>query len=835
MAAATAAELHRQAVSESAQGRHAAAHRLLSAALRSDPAPARRAHILVSLAYHVAERRSLAAGLALLAEAEAIPEVPGRIRGLAHSQRGLLYMRAAQFAEALPEFDAALRLLDESEPADVGRVLLNRAMVHEQCRNLSQGRADLTRLLDLARRHDLAVLGAKALNNLGRMALIAGDLPQALRLLDAAAGTLLPLSPAIAATWHLDRAQVLLAAGLVWEADADLARSAELFGVSRIRQGQGEAELARAQVALLDERWSDAERLTRQARRRFHRRGAEVWAMLAEFVFLAAQVGGGRGLRAAVSAAAPLADRLAEAGLDDEARRAALLGATTCLRLDDPAAARAAAGDALRLRRDEPLLTRLQARAVRARLAEAEGRPRQAAAERRAGLRDLHRYQSSLGSLDLQTAVSGYGQNLAEEGLARALSSQGPAAVFGWAEEARALSSRLPTVVPPADPTTARLLQELRQARAELAAQAVAGTVDPALRSRCGELERLIRQRSWHAARPGPTSRPGTLKQVQEQLAPAAGTLILYLIRAGRLHSLVADPRGRAVRELGPVAPAIELRRRLRADFDILANRNVPELLRAGVQAASQHALSQLDDLLFGPIRRLLCAGPLLVVPPAELRTVPWTLLPTTNGRPLTVVPSATSWLATRARATLPADPGVVLAAGPRIERGAEELRLVADEWQRGSVLTGQRATAAEVRAAAGHADVLHVAAHGVHEADNPLFSYLEMADGPLFGHELDLLPRLPTHVVLSACDLGLSETRPGGETLGMTAALLHGGAGSVVAGVAQVADTAACLVGAAHHAGLRRGLDPAAALCAAIASNDSGVPAPLVCFGAGW
>jgi tetratricopeptide (TPR) repeat protein len=835
MSAATAAELHRQAVSESANGRHAAAHRLLAAALRSDPTPARRAHILISLAYHVAERRSLAAGLALLDEADAIPDVPRRIHGLAHSQRALLYMRAAQFAAALPEFDAALRLLDESEPEDVGRVLLNRAMVHEQRRNLSQGRADLTRLLDLATRHGLAVLGAKALNNLGRMALIAGDLPQALRLLDAAAGTLRPLSPAIAATWHLDRAQVLLAAGLVSEADADLARSAELFGVSHIRQGQGEAELARAQVALLDERWSDAERLTQQARRRFRRRGAEVWAMLAEFVFLEARVGGGRGLRAAVSAAAQLADRLSGAGLADEARRAALLGATTCLRLGDPAGAREAAGDALRLRRDEPLLTRLQARAVRAGLADAAGRPRRAAAERRAGLRDLQRYQSSLGSLDLQTAVSGYGQGLAEEGLAQALAGHGPAAVFGWAEEARALSSRLPTVVPPADPAAAQLLQELRQARAELAAQTVAGTVDPALRGRCGELERLIRQRSWHLAGTGPAGQPATLKLVQEQLAPATGTLVVYLIRAGRLHCLVADPRRRAVHDLGPAAPAIELRRRLRADFDILANRNVPEHLRAGVQAASQHALSQLDGLLLGPIRRLLGAGPLLLVPGAELQTVPWTLLPTTSGRPVTVVPSATSWLAARKRAALPADPGVVLAAGPRIERGAEELGLVAAEWPHSSMLTGQQATAAGVRAAASQTDVLHVAAHGVHEPDNPLFSHLEMADGPLFGHELDLLPQLPTHVVLSACELGLSETRPGSETLGMTAALLHGGAGSVVAGVAQVADTAACAVGAAHHAGLRRGLDPATALCAAIASNDSGVPAPLVCFGAGW
>ncbi len=91
--------------------------------------------------------------------------------------------------------------------------------------------------------------------------------------------------------------------------------------------------------------------------------------------------------------------------------------------------------------------------------------------------------------------------------------------------------------------------------------------------------------------------------------------------------------------------------------------------------------------------------------------------------------------------------------------------------------------------AAAGRVDVLHIAAHGVHEPDNPL---------------------------------------------GMTAALLHGGTGTVVVGVAQLSDVKASAVGPAHHAGLRRRLSPAAALSDAIMSA-AGHPAPLVCFGAGW
>ena len=835
MTAASAAELHDRAVAATAHGRFATAQRLLGAALRRQPDAARRAHILVSLAFHQAERRNMAAGLAMLDEAAGIADLPRRIRALIHSQRGLLYMRAARTGEALAELDAALRLLDESVPADLCRALLNREMVHERLRNLSQGRADLTRALDIATRHGLDVLAAKALNNLGCMALIAGDLPAALRQLDAAAPTLRPLSPTIAATCHLDRAQVLLAAGLTRDADVDLATAGELFGRSRIPQSRAETELVRAQVALLEERWSDARRLAGQARARFRRRGVDVWVQLAELVLVAAAAAGGRGLDRTAATAAGLSDRLAAAGLDDEARRAALISANARLCLGDPAGARVAAGGALRLRRDEPMATRLQVRAVRAGLAAAAGEPRRAAAERRAGLADLHRYQASFGSLDLRTAASGYGRQLAETGLADALANGGPATVFGWAEQARALSSRLPAVVPPADPEAARLLQELRQARTELREQALAGRPNVALRSRCGELERLVRQRSWQLAGHGSTARPPSLGQLQRELEPAGGTLVVHLLSAGRLYCLVATAGRRAVRELGPAGPALELRRRLRTDFDVLAADNIPAPIRTAVRAASRDSLARLDELMFGPIRPLLADGPLLLVPPAELATIPWPLLPAARNRPTTVVPSVTSWLASRGRATLPAEPRVAFAAGPRVSRARDDLRLAASRWPDRLVVRHDVASAATVRILAGHVDVLHIVAHGVHEPENPLFSYLEMADGPLFGHELDLLPRLPAHVVLSACELGLAEARPGSEPLGMTAALLHGGAGSVVAGVALVSDDAACAVGAAHHAGLRRGMTPAAALCAAMAAGDPVDPVPLVCFGAGW
>ncbi|MEJ3750781.1 CHAT domain-containing protein [Actinomycetes bacterium KLBMP 9797] len=828
----SAAELHQRAVQETARGRHAVARRLLLRALRQRPDPIQRVRILITLSFHEAERASVADGLALLGEADAVPELPPQLRGVVAGQRGLLCLRAGRSADALVAFDAALRLLDEAAPEELCRALLNRGMLRMRGGALRAARADFARCVDTARAHGLEILAAKAAHNLGYLSLLSGELPRALRDMDAVRSALSSQSEIYAAIYHVDRAQVLLAAGLWREADEDLGHAVELFRSAGARQDQAEAELARAQVALLEERYSDARRLARQARRRFAARGADAWALLAEHVAVAAAVAEGRGLAAAAADATRLAAALAAAGLADEARRATLTGVTALLAAGRVTDASIAARAATRLRAADPIGTRLAARAVRAGLA---GMSRRADAELRAALADLHRYQATFGSLDLQTAVSGHGRRLAEEGLARALGTGRPATVFGWAERARALSTRLPPMAPPADPEAASLLEELRHARVELRALRLAGQPHRALGARCARLERQIRQRSWHTSGPGQTIAPAPLCDLQDRLAEADATYVAHLLSGGRMFALVAGPRRRVVLDLGAAAPAIELHRRLRADLDALATINLPEAVRATVRAASRTSLSGLDALLWHPLRQHLAAGPLLLAPAAGLVGVPWTLLPTLRGRPVAVVGSATAWLAARHRAVLPERPVVGLAVGPRVARGAAEARLVGAVWS--AAPAPPRTTPKVVRETVRAVDVLHVAAHGVHEPDNPLFSHLELADGPLFGHELHQSPRLPAHVVLSACELGLARARPGEETLGMTAALLHGGAGSVVAGVARIADAVAYQVGPAHHAALRDGGSPAAALAAAIeqAAKTEPDPAPLVCFGAGW
>lgn len=100
---------------------------------------------------------------------------------------------------------------------------------------------------------------------------------------------------------------------------------------------------------------------------------------------------------------------------------------------------------------------------------------------------------------------------------------------------------------------------------------------------------------------------------------------------------------------------------------------------------------------------------------------------------------------------------------------------------------------------------------------------------------------------MLSACDVGRTEVRPGDEILGFTAALLHLGTATVISSVSRVDDETALSVMTAYHRALSAGVRPAEALALAGVHAGAGpagaapaslsldaLIAPFVCFGAG-
>jgi CHAT domain-containing protein len=90
-----------------------------------------------------------------------------------------------------------------------------------------------------------------------------------------------------------------------------------------------------------------------------------------------------------------------------------------------------------------------------------------------------------------------------------------------------------------------------------------------------------------------------------------------------------------------------------------------------------------------------------------------------------------------------------------------------------------------------GELTVLHIAAHGEFDAYDPLLSRLYLADGPVYAYDLLSFAASPGVVVLSGCETGMVELRSGDELFGLVRPFLAAGAGSVVAGLWKVSDTA--------------------------------------------
>jgi tetratricopeptide (TPR) repeat protein len=841
--AARASALHAAGVAANTDMRPVLAARRLRAALRAlgDPGHDRpaervlRGRILVSLALAESERGRVGDGLALLDEAERL--LPQHRQGVLHGQRGMLLRRTGRDDLALTEYGAALDALREpDEPAEVARVLLNRAVLHMAAVRLRPARADLDRCLALATRYGFDTLAAKAGHNLGYLDYLAGDIPAALRRYAAAARRYADLAPGMLPVLSLDRARALLAAGLFTEADRELAQALRQLGRQRAGQDHAEAHLARAEAALLAGRPAAARRWATRAGALFARRDNPRWAARARLVALRAdQAAGGARAAAVAEPATALAAGLRGLGLAEDARYAGLVAARATLARGEVEAA-AARLAAVTVRRTDRLDTRLLWRLAATEVATAAGDGAAANRHLHAGLATLRRHRELLGAMDLQTGAAVYGRDLVRLGLGRAVAGGRLAEVFRWAELARAQALLVPPVRPPADPGAAAALAELRGVRAALDAAELAGRPARDLRARAEELQRTLREHAWTT--PGPATRPPPpapggvvgVGGVRGELGGAA--MVVYLRDGVGLRGLVVvDGRVRLVR-LGRAADAEEYLRRLRADLDAQAGRALPERLAVAVRAAARRDAAGLASAVLDPLLGLIGDRDLVVVPTGALLTVPWPVLPGCAGRTVTVAPSATSWLAARDRLRR-AGPvrRALLVAGPRNERGAPEVAAIAGLRAGTTVLAGADATPAATLAALPGADLAHLAAHGRHETDNALFSGLELAGGPLMGYDLQQLPATPAMVVLSACDLGLHDVRPGDESLGMASALLGAGSSTVVASVCRVADTTAMTVMTGYHKMLVAGRPPAAALAAAAPPD---LLSPFVCFGAG-
>jgi tetratricopeptide (TPR) repeat protein len=782
-------------------------------------------------------------GNRLLDDAGTVADSVGlaRLQALVSGQRGVLLLRSGDSQAALRPLTAALEQCDAEDHRDVAVLHLNRGSASLDVGHLESALHDYEMALTHARQLGNDYYVSFAVHNIGFVHQLQGDIPAALRRMEESV-RLLPDGPDGLAL--VGRARVLFDVGLLSEAERTLRDAEALLVEEGLGQERAEAVLDRARCMVGLRRFAEAGALARKARRLYTRSGNPTWALYARVVELEAMLGADRAADTGKGASRRRAARGLEMALavarDGDARGAvARYGVSVPARLH--AAEWALLGGAHdetdRILREIPRLqpwapfpVRVQREAVRAQLAFARGDRRGGVRAVRGGQRAIAEYRARLGSVDAVTAAAVHAVRLGNVDVDFARRTGRPAAVFDAVERGRAAFAGSGRVRPPSDPELARLLTAAR--REIEAARDVGASSDreQLLRRQqhLREARRLqdeARRRSWQHGGESTTPSPvaeRSLRNVLEVGDPGAVVANL-VVHGGEVTAVRVSATGSRLLRLAPLERVAENVRRARADFSVLSNALIPVPMRDAALTSLRRTLAWFDDVLVAPLE---ANGDLHVAARDLLLAVPWAAIPSRSGRRTW----ANSWVDLRRGEPTRRTDHALVVAGPDLRFAGAEAKLVAAVWDSATTLTGLDATCASVVEGVEGAGVVHVAAHGTHETDNPLFSSLRLADGPLFAHELDGFDLRGVVVVLSACEVGLSTPRIGGESLGLTSVLLRLGARAVIASVAPLRDDVAARVMPALHAELRAGAMPGAALARAVA--DEPEPVPLVCFG---
>lgn len=415
------------------------------------------------------------------------------------------------------------------------------------------------------------------------------------------------------------------------------------------------------------------------------------------------------------------------------------------------------------------------------------------------GLDAIDEHRRLMGSSELRALATTHGRELTTLALRHA--AHDPRTLLRWSERTRATALAQPPATSDAT-TIPTSLAALRDNGRQLAEARQAGEPTDQLEKERLRLERAVRA-VHHTLAPGSeeAQRPATAEEVVAgvgdgclvELVDVDGVLHVLVVHNGRVRRRIAGTTAEVADLLGPTAM---LMRR--------ASRGRP--------SSTDDLARQLQEIALGEAVRLIPDGPVVLSPTARLHGVPWALLPVLADRPFSVVPSAGQWL--RARSVRrPRARRTALVAGPGLASGGAEVPELAKRYPDAVLLDGRHAEVEATLKVIDGADLVHLAAHGRFRADSPLFSAIELADGPFVVHDLERLGRAPYRVVLSACESGVLAPVGAEEVLGLAAALISLGTSGLVCSVADVNDDATARLMVRLHDELAAGADPATAL----------------------
>jgi tetratricopeptide (TPR) repeat protein len=740
---------------------------------------------------------------------QARPHLRGADLARLETQRGMIKHRVGDLAAAERDYAASRRhFAGTDDLIGIARLLVNSGILYIQRGDLPRSEECLSEAVTIAQRAGQGVAAAAARHNLGYARSRAGKVSAAIEDLAEAHEQFRRYGRNdLAALVQADRAELLLNSNLLAEAlddadqalqtirghgtDTDLADYALL--AARCRLAAGHPAEAREAAA------ESAELLQRQHR--------FAHLALADSIRIYLDTAAGPDAESGEALAA-VSQRLEQFGWSSEAATARVRAGQVLLgagRVDR--AAEVLGG--LRVTSNRPAGERAAAYLARGLLAEARCDRRRARTAVRRGLRVVAENQTSLGALEFRTFAAGHGEALVELGSRLAIADHRPSELLERVEATRQMVWLAPRATPPGDEELARMLADLRVVTEDFRAAVGAGVDPTELRRRRVDLEREIRDHTRRAQAGGEARATG--------VGDAVGTLgdhmlLEYATIDGGLFAVtVAGERAR-LHELGSTHGLAD-------DVDACTFA-LHRLNRVQGSTASKEAaratLAELGSRLANrllPERVRRSARPLVVVPTGPLHGLAWHALPGLAERPVSVSPSLVGWAVALEAAEAGRRGSVLVAAGPELAGARGEVEAVAALYRRPTVLVDGQATGDVTLQALGRSRVAHLACHGAYRSDNPLFSTLTLADGPLTVYDLERVRSMPRTIVLSACSVATSSVLRGGTLLGLASALMTFGASAIVAPLTPVNDERVVSVMTALHRAMVGGMTPAAAL----------------------
>ncbi|MEP6649639.1 MAG: CHAT domain-containing protein [Lapillicoccus sp.] len=751
----------------------------------------READVLATLGGTLVYAGQTVAGLRRFEEAEQLTDARHRPRLLV--RRAHVRYVSGHFAQALADLGDAI--IGSREIGDVvweARALNTRCLVELALGDTARAEEDAVAALDLFDSVDQRLESIFAIHNKALALHQRGDLPEALRLMDGVTARYEQLD-VVPADLVIDHAQMLLTAGLVGEV-RDMTRKA-LTTTDMQPVKRAEILLTAAQAALADGALDTARVDSDLAGRLFSAQRRPLWAYRARLLSLQADYLADPPDQRLL-AAAPVAPAAKDPGRRRRERRLLRSSAELVTQMREERAADLAVAQVLHARiahdamRDEEAMRSFEEAALSrhtgsglaraagwlaaALLQDIRGDRRALLHACRRGLDAVDEYRALLGDLELRALATRHGIELAALGVREAKRRGDAREMLWWVERWRATALAAPRTHPLQDPEIDRQVAALRDLARRL--DAADGSARAGLRQERDRLETEVRRTRRRQRADGVRAETFSLDAVLDVLGDTVLVVLMYI--EGTLYAItVADGRVRR-RTVGPIADALQEARFARFTLRRAAFGRVADVDAAAVR---------LQRALLGHPASEWSRPSVVIVPPADLLTAPWGLLPAFADTTLTVSPSATLWVSAR---QAPARKGhIALVTGPGLSTGENEVTLLSPLHGRARSIGGADATVAGALEILNRARLAHVAAHGTFRADAPMFSSLLLHDGPLTVHDLDRLARPPAAMVLSACDSGNAAPIGATEALGLGSSLLAMGTATVLASVVPVND----------------------------------------------